>query len=115
MREIARLPQARFDWWIQKTFNVLPTDSRFLDLTSEQKELIYEHLLIDNPDLAKNSESYYDPEFEDLWEEHAPIEDSTEGLFEETENGGQLPNIPGKENLFEDSTEETSEDRWEEV
>lgn len=72
MKEIAQHPENRFDWWIMKTFMVLPTDQRFLDLTPEQRELLWEHYLLDNPELAKKIENRInDPEFEKEWEELA--------------------------------------------
>lgn len=67
MKELAKSNLARFDWWIQTKFNVLPTDERFINLTDEQKELLLEHYLIDNPDKASNgaaSDSEYDNELD---------------------------------------------------
>src|SRR5690606_9486110 len=64
----------RFDWWIMKNFNVLPTDERFLNLTAEQREFIWEQYLIDNPDLDKKIKQY-DPDFEKEWEELGEVED----------------------------------------
>jgi hypothetical protein len=49
IKEIAKSPKARFEWWVQTKFNVLPTDSRYIDLTEEQLDLMWEHYLIDNP------------------------------------------------------------------
>lgn len=66
MKEIARESDNRFDWWIMKQFQVLPTDERFINLTEEQKELIWQHYLLDNPEIAKKV-SQFDPEFEEEW------------------------------------------------
>jgi hypothetical protein len=79
------LDEARFQWWIQTKWQVLPTDPRFMDLTTEQMDLMYEHFLIDSkptiglptktyhdPDYAKeeniqHDEKYHDPDFDDAW------------------------------------------------
>ncbi len=50
---------------MQKTFNVLPTDQRFKDLTVEQIGLMQEHVLLDNPELTKKAEVYVDHGYED--------------------------------------------------
>ncbi len=50
---------------MQKTFQVLPTDQRFKDLTAEQVGMMQEHMLLDNPDLAKKAEVYADPGYEE--------------------------------------------------
>ena len=44
---------------------MLPTESRFLDLTEEQLELMYQHYLIDNPPKAEKTNSAHDPEYEE--------------------------------------------------
>lgn len=49
---------------MQSYFKVLPTDQRFKDLTDEQIGLFQEHILIDNPELAKKAEVYNDPGYE---------------------------------------------------
>jgi hypothetical protein len=86
IQEIAKTNQARFEWWVQKTFNVLPTDDRFLNLTEEQMDLIYEHFKLDHPELDKQQdekardseydneqdsipaqEHFEDPEFDKAW------------------------------------------------
>jgi hypothetical protein len=69
MREIVREPSNRFDWWIMKTFNVLPTDERYLSLTSEQKDFIWENFLVDHPeDEKKIKNKMFDPDFDEEWE-----------------------------------------------
>ncbi len=78
IKAIASDSENRFDWWIQKTFSVLPTDQRFLDLTSEQRELLWENFLLDNPEIAKKlKDRFHDPEFDEIWE--AMSEESQEG------------------------------------
>lgn len=49
---------------MQSYFKVLPTDQRFKDLTEEQFALMHEHLLLDNPELAKKAEAYADPGYD---------------------------------------------------
>jgi hypothetical protein len=61
MKEVAKTDQARFEWWLQSKFNILPTDPRYMDLTQEQIDLIYEHYIIDNP--PKKS-AYTDADYE---------------------------------------------------
>jgi len=51
---------------------VLPTDERYLNLTSEQIELEFQHYIMDNPDKFK--EVYTDPEYEE-WERKTSEED----------------------------------------
>jgi hypothetical protein len=65
LKEIARLPQSRAEWWVQSTFKVLPTDQRYKDLTDEQIGTMQEHYLLDHPELAKKAEVYADPGYED--------------------------------------------------
>ena len=43
IKELAETPLAKFEYWIQDKFNVLPTDPRFTDLTEEQLDLLYAH------------------------------------------------------------------------
>ena len=83
MEGIAQQGEARFLWWIQKTFHVLATDTRFLDLTEEQLELMYQHYLLDNPQTSNTKEDtggthdpdylepdkrYHDPDFDEEWD-----------------------------------------------
>jgi hypothetical protein len=50
---------------VQWNWKVLPTDERFRSLTDEQLLLMWEHYLVDNPDLEKRaSEIYQDPHYE---------------------------------------------------
>jgi len=78
IKAIASDSENRFDWWIQKTFEVLPTDPRYYDLTTEQRELLWEHYLIDNPEVAKKlKDTFYDPEFDEIWD--AMAEEAQEG------------------------------------
>jgi hypothetical protein len=86
MEEIAKTNIARFEWWIQKSFHVLPTDERFLSLTEQQMDLLYEHFKIDHPELREDDkardseydeaqdgmqmeqhEHYEDPDFDKAW------------------------------------------------
>lgn len=141
IQEIAQTPEARFDWYIQKEFKVLPTDPRFTDLTEEQKSLIFEHIKLDNPekfkpdnkirdaeydevaeDVEESEEGiakpipeggYVDPEFDDLWENDQEI--STDNLPEndssELSNG--FDSIPETESKHD--IDEYNDDDWEEV
>ncbi len=59
---MARLPQSRTKWWIQREFKVLPTDPRFKALTVEQISLMQEQYVIDHPEAAKAEP---DPEYEE--------------------------------------------------
>lgn len=52
-----------------KTFNVLPTDERFLNLTAEQKEFLWQNYLLDHPEIERKiNGKIYDPDFEKEWE-----------------------------------------------
>lgn len=66
-----------------KTFRVLPTDSRYQDLTKEQRELLWEDFLLDHPEIAEKVENkIYDDGFDAEWEAlekiGAPSEDPEE-------------------------------------
>ena len=50
---------------MQDRFKVLPTDSRFKELTSEQVDLLYQHYLLDNPEVEKHAEVFSDPGYEE--------------------------------------------------
>lgn len=89
MSEIAKSSTARFDWWVQTKFGVLPTDSRFLDLTEEQKDLMYEHFIIDNPTTKEQPDNSQDrDDYEEAlndadkeaWEEHGVANDYSDTL-----------------------------------
>jgi len=70
-----------------KQWKVLPTDQRYLDLTDEQRELLWEDFLLDNPDIARKIEAQtQDPEFEKDWENldnESPEEASEEDEWED--------------------------------
>lgn len=67
---------------MQRTFQILPTDPRFQELTEEQLDLMYQHYLIDSkpskrrnagydPDYDKEEsklERYEDPDFDAAWD-----------------------------------------------
>jgi len=92
MTEIAKSDQARFEWWIQTKWQVLPTDPRYLDLTEEQKDLMFEHYKLDNTDTVTHKagevneegaviepEHFDDPDFDKEWANFVnDSEDSTE-------------------------------------
>lgn len=82
MKEIAKTPQARFEWYIQNKFSVLPTDSRWTDLTQEQLDLMMEHFLLDNPPkVSAYTDADYDKE-----------EDKVEGYDgQKAKEEGRLP------------------------
>lgn len=69
IKKIAQLPEIQFDSWIWRTWRVLPTDDRYLNLTKEQRELLWEDFLLNNPKIAEEieKEKDYDPEFEQEW------------------------------------------------
>jgi hypothetical protein len=92
-------------------FKIPPTDSRFMDLTEEQLDLMYEHLVIDTgvdvqpkqpdkevkDDKARDDsykddepEHYADPDFEEEW---AIMEDIHKEELEHLEGG--LPVMTG--------------------
>ena len=140
MTEIAKISEARFQWWVQKTFNVLPTDSRYLDLTMEQLDLMYEHFLLDNPlpnegnnkardgDYDKeysstdretdedvpnipDNESFSDPDFDSAWNN----EDES-GDIDNIEENIPPSGVPD-EDLSEDGggKSDINSEEWEEV
>lgn len=57
----------RFNAWICKRFNVLPSNPDFQNLTEEQKEWLWEDYLLDNPDIKRKIENAMDEEFEEDW------------------------------------------------
>lgn len=130
IKDIAFSEESRFLWGIQKYFRVLPTDPRFLSLTTEQLDLMYENMLIDQGRYDKNGNlktdkkpidkdfdepsaskqgttEYFDPEFEELWneveEEHNEI---VNGCTIDKEEG-DLP--------VSSQTEDFYKEEWEEV
>lgn len=79
LEKLAETQKAKFDFWIMEKWSVLPTDHRFLELTEEQKGLLYVQYLksIEPPpkevksahdDDYEEPESYVDPEFDALWD-----------------------------------------------
>ena len=113
--EIAKTPQARFEWWIQTTFHVLPTDPKFTNLTTEQMNLMYEQYKIDtapskatlvDKDYDKEEqklERYEDPDFDEAWD---------------NPNSGEDDSIIVPENLVEPEShrvDDANADDWEEV
>ncbi|MBD1372592.1 hypothetical protein IC620_09520 [Hazenella sp. IB182357] len=74
MRQIASHPEIRFDLWIMKQFQVLPTDPRYLSLTQEQRDLLWEGFLLDHPEIEKKMEqTMQDDDFEQAYQ---ALEDS---------------------------------------
>ena len=52
-----------------KEWKVLPTDPRFLELTSEQKDFLWDNFLIDNPEIEKKLKNRFDDEeFDEEWD-----------------------------------------------
>lgn len=87
--EIAKEPEIRFDLWIMKTWKVLPTDPRYLDLTEEQRELLWEDFLIDHPEIREEINKrgkVYDDDFDELWESLDKLENTSEGDWEVIED-----------------------------
>jgi hypothetical protein len=97
IQELANTPRAKFEFWVQEKWNVLPTDQRFIDLTEEQLALLfaqYQRVSApapnntsardgDYPDGASddpnvNTQKYVDPDFEKEWENLA-LPTDTEG------------------------------------
>jgi hypothetical protein len=81
MKAIAETNQARFEWWVQTEFKVLPTDPKYQALTQMQLDLMYEHYLLDNPPVEEETkpandptykedepEQYDDPDFKHVWD-----------------------------------------------
>lgn len=92
---------------VQKTFQVLPTDKRFQDLTTEQLDLMYEHFLLDNPPTEDNK--LRDDDY-DIGDDSAPDE------------GGDIPAVehfedPDFDSAWNDTDNGSSydEDEYEEV
>lgn len=67
-----------------KTFNVLPTDPKFLDLTEFQREFLWENFLLDNPEIeAKMKKAQEDdPDFDQEWEELDKPDTTNDETFE---------------------------------
>jgi hypothetical protein len=66
LESIAQQPNERRLWWVRKLYNLPPTDPRYLELTTEQIDLEYEHFLLDNPELkTAQSQSYSDPDYDE--------------------------------------------------
>jgi hypothetical protein len=76
IKELAETPQAKFEWWVQDKFNVLPTDPRFLDLTEEQLDLMYAHRM---RELAPTRNPAYTDSDYDKEEAEAEGQNSQEG------------------------------------
>lgn len=93
MSEIAQTPQAKFEYWIQEKWNVLPTDPRYRDLTEEQLELLYEHYLRSLPPEEKDEPDKEDGKFRD------PDYKEPDGTEETVDSDGAV--IPEHEH-FED-------------
>ena len=69
MREIVREPESRFNWWIMKTFKVLPTSPEFQALTGAQRTFIWESYLEDNPKVREKIDRVnYDSGFDEEWD-----------------------------------------------
>ncbi len=49
LKQIAETTQAKFEYWIQDKWNVLPTDPRYRELTEEQLDLLFIHYQRLNP------------------------------------------------------------------
>lgn len=98
IKKIADNPEIKFDLWLMKRFNVLPTDERFLNLTYEQRELLWEDYLNDHPEIRKRIENY-DPEFEKVWEN--PETDNLEKFEENVAE--QLEHLSEDEDLIDRS------------
>lgn len=107
METIATEAQNRFDYWIMNKWNVLPTDQRYLDLTEEQKDFLWENFLIDNPEVKKRiANRFYDPEFDAEWdklvaEEEANV-DTTKDSEPEFDSSDDLNGYSDLESVYKD-------------
>lgn len=133
IKEIAKLPESRFETWIWKTWNVLPTDDRYLTLTEEQRMLLYEDFLLDHPEVAKEIEKQktYDPDFDQEWEklmaetESDEINDFDDDFYEFKDVEETFKNFVKEHNLQTASDQkiqiknrklyESDNEEWEEV
>jgi len=59
--------------WLINKYNVLPTDERYLNLTVEQRALLWESFLLSNPQIQKaidrEQNKIHDEEFEKEWQQ----------------------------------------------
>lgn len=101
MKKLAETPRAKFEFWIQEKWEVLPTDPRFIDLTEEQLELLFAHYQrlnaptnttaardedypdgqTDDPNL--NKQKYIDPDFDEEWEKMEAVDEDIDTSTEE--------------------------------
>lgn len=129
IKDIVKDPDIMFDLWIMRTWNVLPTDERFQNLTREHKMLLWEDYLLQNPQIAKKIEDS-DPEFEKEWESLEGEIDSLESDYEEDEDviaekfeefvkekGLDMELKPGTLEILKSKAPEflADDDEWEEV
>ena len=71
MLDVVKTPLARRLWRICKQFNLLPSDPRIKSLNEFDMEFIEYSIIADDPNKLKQlSETFYDPEFEDYWNEN---------------------------------------------
>lgn len=134
LKELAKLPESRFEAWIWKTWNVLPTDERYLNLTEEQRKILWEDFLLDHPEISKeiNKQKTYDPDFDKEWEklmaeaESDAIDDFDDDFSEFKDVEEAFQSFVEQHDLHTESDEKlkqrlenrklyNSEEEWEEV
>lgn len=126
IKEIARDPDMRFDAWILKKWQILPSNPDFLNLTLEQKKWLWEDYLLDNPDVQRKIDEAQDEEFQKEWneldseeptvnydEEFEDISDQLDELFD----GDDIERSEEAERILANLDTERSFDNtdWEEV
>lgn len=137
VEKIVQDPNNRLDWWVMKTFNVLPTSEEFMNLTGMQKEFIYQNYLEDNPKLkSKIQNVQYDDDFNEEWDKLAPKEGSegsedaieedygeddeilaelAQKAYSELQDNEDTAMEPARERLKKYSLKTADVDDWEEV
>lgn len=102
----------------------MPTDERFMNLTEEQMDLIYEHYKIDNPppkssadpdfnneEVEAVDEHFVDPDFDEVWDTLEQTEEEGFSAIDSLDPQSMSTQNPKEENLSENYIE----DEWEEV
>lgn len=117
LKELAKEPEIQFDLWIMRTFNVLPTDPRYQELTWEQKRLLWEDYLFRK---ALSENKTQDEEFDKKWEELQEETNSEDTDEEEApdiaENFKSFVDRTGLQIEYEPEAKRLlNKDEWEEV
>jgi len=136
MQEIIKEPSNRFDYWIMREWKVLPTSPEFQNLTSDQKEFLWENFLLDNPEISKRLanrfvDEDFDKEFEKTEKAAVEAQDAYESKTDQdeidaieesysrfTEQDGDLPDyreVLKAKGIVLDNEKLEDDDDWEEV